>query len=53
MLKVIVVMLEGAFGVVGRIDEDALHPAPVERQQGLEGLQVVALDQQVARGGIT
>ena len=47
MLQVVVVVLEGALRVVRRVDEDALHPAPVKRQQGLEGLQVVALDQQV------
>src|SRR3546814_3320293 len=39
-------------GVVGRVDVDALHPAGVERQQGLQGLQVVALDEHVAGRGV-
>jgi len=47
VLQLVVVMLERALRVVGRVDEDAFHPAAVERQQGLEGREVVALDQQV------
>ena len=38
VLQVVVVVLEGALGVVGRVDEDALHPPGVERQQGLQAL---------------
>jgi len=51
VFQVVVVVLEGALGVVGRVDEDALDLAAMQRQQGLEGLQVVALDQQVVGGG--
>jgi hypothetical protein len=40
-------MLKRALGVVGRVNEDALDPARVERNQGFEGQQVVALNQQV------
>ena len=43
-------MLKRAFGVVGWVDEDAFDLPPVKRQQGLEGLQVVALNQQVISG---
>lgn len=39
-------MLESALGVVRRIDVDALHPTPIERQQGFQRQQVVALNQQ-------
>src|ERR1035437_4422613 len=41
VFEVVVVVLEGAAGVVGRVDEDALDAACVEGQQGLEGLQIV------------
>jgi hypothetical protein len=47
MFQVVVVMLKRALGVVGRVDEDALELPPVERQQGLERFEVVAVDQQV------
>ena len=39
-------------GVVGRIDADAFHLPGVARQQRLEGVEVVALHDQVAGGGI-
>ncbi len=35
-------------GVVGRVDVNALHPSAIERQQGLEGQQVVAFHNQVS-----
>ena len=47
MLQAVVVMLEGAAGVVGRVDVDAFDLPGVVGQQGFEGVQVVALDQQV------
>jgi hypothetical protein len=47
VLEVVVVMLEGRPGVVRRIDVDALHLAGEERQQRLQRLEVVALDQHV------
>ena len=37
---------------IGRVDEDALDAAPVKGQQRFQCLQVVALDQQVAAGGV-
>ena len=40
-------------GVVGRIDADALHFPRIARQQRFERMEVVALHDQVARGGIT
>ncbi|MEY4725959.1 MAG: hypothetical protein RLZ36_586 [Pseudomonadota bacterium] len=43
-------MLERALGVVRRVNKDALDLPPVKRQQGLEGLQVVALNEQVVLG---
>ena len=48
MFQVVVVVLERGAGVVRRIDVDALHTAGVERQQCLQRLQVVPLDQHVA-----
>ena len=42
-------MLEGGVRVVRRVDIDALHPPGIERQQRLEGLQVVTLNQDIAR----
>ena len=47
VLQIVVVMLEGALGVVRRIDEDALDPPRAERQQRLERLQIVALNEPV------
>lgn len=47
VFQLVVVVLERALGVVGRVDEDALHLPAVERQQCLEGFEVVALNQQV------
>src|SRR5690606_14372682 len=57
MLQLIVVVLEGGLGVVGRVDKNAFHLPAVERQQRLERQQVVTLDQQVlgiclAMGGL-
>ena len=48
VFQVVVVVLEGAFGVVGRVDEDALDLPAVKRQQAFQRFEVVALDQQVA-----
>ena len=45
-------MLEGAAGVVGRIDEDALDLSGIDRQQGLQGVEVVALNNHVFGGGV-
>ena len=39
-------------GVVGRIDADTLHLPGVARQQRLEGVEIVALHNQIARSGI-
>ena len=47
MFELVVVVLEGALRVVGRIDEDALHLSRVERDQRLESQQIIALDQQI------
>src|SRR5438132_11226872 len=47
MLQPVVIMSEGAAGVVRRIDEDAFHLARVVRLQGLEREQVVAVDQNI------
>ncbi len=51
MLKVIVVVLKGRACIVGRVDIDALHTSGVIRQQGLEGLEVVTLDEEVILRG--
>ena len=47
MLEVVVVVLKRAFGVVGRVDEDAFDLPAIKRQQRLQRLQVVALDQKI------
>jgi len=52
VLKVVVVVLEGGARVVGRIDIDAFHPTGIEGQQRFQRLQVVALDQYVARATV-
>ena len=49
MFQRVIIMLEGAAGVVGRIDIDALHLACVVGKQGSQGLKVVALNEQIAR----
>ena len=49
VFKIVVVVLERAAGVVGRINEDALHPPRVERQQGFQGFEIIALYKQVFR----
>ena len=51
VLQVVVVMLERAFGVVWRVNKDALHLPPVKRQQRLERFEVVPLNQQVVVAG--
>ena len=43
-------MLERAFGVVRRIDEDAFDLAAIEGQQRFERFEVIALNQQVVVG---
>ena len=43
MFKVVVVMLKGRAGVVRRVYVDTLHTSCIERQQRLEGFQVVTL----------
>lgn len=53
MFEVVVVMLEGALRVVGGIDVDALDAPGVVRQQRLEGIEVVALDEEVPRRRVT
>jgi hypothetical protein len=47
VLKPVVVVLEGAAGVVGRIDEDAFHPAGELGFERLQREQVVAEDEPV------
>jgi len=49
-----VVVVDPSFvaGVVGRVDIDAFDASGVFRQQGLEGVEVVALDDEVAGGGV-
>lgn len=48
--RVDIVVVAPAFvaGVVGRVDGDAVHPAGIERQERLQGMQVVTLNNQVA-----
>ena len=50
VFEVVVVMLERGAGVVRRIDVDALHLSGIERQQRLQRLQVVAVDEDVVLG---
>ena len=51
VLQVVVVMLKRAFRVVGRVNEDAFDLASVEGQQGFQGFEVVALDQEIVLDG--
>jgi hypothetical protein len=51
VFKIVVVMLEGALGVVRRIDVDAFHTTGVEREQCLEGFEIVALDRRLFEAG--
>ncbi|MDR0684179.1 MAG: hypothetical protein LBF83_03535 [Spirochaetaceae bacterium] len=44
MLYIIVIMLKRASGIVGRVYVDAFYLPGIERQQGFEGLTVVAQD---------
>jgi hypothetical protein len=52
VLEVVVVVSECAAGIVGRIDVDALDPTTVVGKKGLEGFEVVALDEEVVLGGL-
>ena len=47
VLQVVIVVLKGAPSVIRRVNEDALHPACVEREQRLQRIQVVPLDEHV------
>ena len=47
VFEIVVVVLEGRARVIRQINVDALHLAGVERQQDLEGFQIVALDEHV------
>lgn len=47
VLDPIIVMGEGAAGVIGRIDKDTLHPACKLGFQGLQSEQVVALNEHI------
>jgi hypothetical protein len=51
VLEVIVVVLEGRPGFIGRVYVDALHASGVVGKQGFEGLEVVALDEEVVLCG--
>jgi hypothetical protein len=44
-------MLKRAFGVVGRVYKDAFDLATVKGQQGFEGFEVVALDEEIVLDG--
>ena len=50
VFELVVVVLESALGVVGRVDEDALHTSRIERDQGFQRKQVVALDEEIFVG---
>lgn len=52
MLQIVVVMGKGAARIVGRIDVDALHLARIVGEEGLEGFQIVALNEQIVRGAV-
>ena len=52
MFQVIVIMRKGAFRIVRRVYINTLHPARVVRKQGLEGFQIVALNEHVLRGAV-
>ena len=52
MFQVIVVMLKGASGIIWRVYIDAFHLARIVRKQGLEGFQIVALNEHVLRGAV-
>jgi len=47
MLDPVVIVLEGTSGVVGRIDEDALHFARVVLFKSLQRQKIVPLNEQV------
>mgnify|MGYP006196653271 CR=1 FL=1 len=49
VLQVVVVVLERALGVVGRVNENALHAPTVERQQGLERRYAAVLGTHLGR----
>ena len=50
MLQIVVIVLERAPGVIGRIDVDALHLPAIKREKRFEGNEVVAMDNQVLSG---
>ncbi len=52
MLKIVVIMSEGASNIIGWIDVDALHAPGVVGKQGFEGFEVVALDEEVVLRGL-
>jgi hypothetical protein len=48
MFHIVIVMLKGGAGIIGRVYVDALYLSGIEGQQGLEGFKVVALDYNVS-----
>jgi hypothetical protein len=52
VLQIVVVMLEGAFRVVGGIDVDALDAPGIVGDERFQGVQVVPLDQYVLQGQV-
>jgi hypothetical protein len=48
VVHVVVVVPAFIAGVVRRIDKDAIHLARVQRQKGLERMQVVAMNDEIA-----
>lgn len=51
MLKIVVVMLKRAAGVIGWVNKDALHFSCIVGTQSFQRIEVVALNQHI--GGIT
>lgn len=49
VFQIVVVVFEGALSVVGRVNEDALHPPSIKRNQRFQGQQVIALDDEIVR----
>ena len=47
MFQLVVVVFECALGVVGGINEDALHLPCIEGHKSFQGQQVVSLDQKI------
>lgn len=52
VLQVVIIMFKGASRVVWRINVDALHGPSVVGQQGLQGIQIITLNEHVARGRV-